>query len=368
MTTRLILFFTYALLMIAPSAAHAQIGPIGTDDLGLIWEQIVDQPGDVGIACMPLDNPANTVLYNANDAFPLASVTKLLIFIAYAQRLDSGELTFSELVNVDELDRYNLPRTDRGAHDRFMAQYPDNIQQISLWELALGMVQYSSNAASDYILNLLDPVDWDAIYRAIGITNTDYPNSLTMIPLLMNNHVTGKATLSEVDTLNRTIGEGYLDLYVNDEEWRAAEIEYRSGRGTQFPTWDVQTAILARHTANGSPSDFLQVLRAIYEDSNTALTENVKALTRLALFWSESDFIREWYLEFGSKLGFYSGGTLTLVAYGHPYDRSPVLSVIFFRDIPRSQYNDLVREDAIGNFAHWLNFNDCQGLWSVLPR
>ena len=84
---------------------------------------------------------------------------------------------------------------------------------------------------------MLNQIDSDSLYRIQGLNNTEYPNSLKMIPLLMNNHITGKATLSEVDTLNRTIGEGYLDLYVNDEEWRAAEIDYRSGRGSQFPTW-----------------------------------------------------------------------------------------------------------------------------------
>ena len=370
MKTSLIFFLSFTLLVIAPTATNAQASPIGADELTLIWEQIAAQPDDVGIGCYPLDNPASTVLYNANEVFPLASVTKLLIFIEYARRLDTGELTFGELVNVDELDRYNLPRTDRGAHDRFMAQYPANIQQISLWEMALGMVQYSSNAASDYLLDLLNPIDWDSLYRLLGLNNTDYPNSLTMIPLLMNNHITGKATLSEVDMLNRTIGEGYLDLYVNDEEWRAAEIDYRSGRGSQFPTWEVQTAILERHTANGSASDFLQVMRAIYDDGNTALSENVKSLTRLALFWSGNDFISDWYLEYGSKLGFYSGGTLALVAYGNPFDSTsgPVISAVFFRNIPRRTYAQLLEDDAIGNFAHWMNFNGCQGLWSILPR
>jgi len=334
-------------------------------NLSTLWEQIGAQPDDFSLGCVPLNDQANTFLYNADEPFPLASITKLLIFIEYARRLDAGIITFAEMVDVETLDRYNLPRTDRGAHDRFMGQYGANVQEITLWELALGMVQYSSNAASDYILDFLDPVDWQSLYQTLSLTDTDYPHSLTLIPLLMNNHETGRTTLRNLDSLSIAQGESYLDLYVQDETWREAEIEYRSGRGSQFPEWDMQAAIL-QHTATGTVNDFLNILRAVYGE-NDALSDNVRSLARLALLWRDNAYISEWYLEYGSKLGFYSGGTLTLIAYGYPYDGQPVMSAIFFRNIPRSVYNEMVEQDAIGIFAHWLNFNGCMGLSDAMP-
>lgn len=346
--------------------SFAQDIPGSEETLPLIWEQIAAQPDDVGIGCVPLNLPANTVLYNADEAFPLASVSKLLIFLEYARQLYDGQISFDEMVDVATLARYNLPRTDRGAHDRFMAQYPPDVQEISLWELAHGMIQYSSNAASDYILDRLNPADWASLYEALSLTNTDFPHSLTMIPLLMNNHETGRATLDEVDSLSRAQGERYLDLYVENETWRQAEIEHRSGRGSQFPSWNVQAAILEQHTASGTVNDFLKVMRAIYTDDD-ALSERVKAQARLSLIWSKNAFISERYFEFGSKLGFYSGGTLALVAYGNPYGGDRVISAVFFRNIPRPMYNDMLESDAIGDFVHWMNFNGCRGLRERLP-
>ncbi len=356
-----------ALLMIAPHTIIAQESTDEPEDesLVLLWEQIAAQPQDAAIGCIPLNDPAGAVLYNADERFPLASVTKLLIFIEYARRIDLGMISRDAMVDVSTLDRYNLPRTDRGAYDRFMAQYPDDIEQISLWEVAVGMIQYSSNAASDYLLDLLEPVDWDALYRILSLTSTDAPHSLTMIPLLMNNHDTGNASMDDVAALSVELGETYLDWYVQDEDWREAEIAYRGQRGRQFPAWDVQTAILEQVTASGTVRDFLAVLTTIYSYDNR-LSEHVKSMVRGAMRWRENAFINDEYFEYGSKLGFYSGGTLTLVAYGYPYGGVPVISATFLRDIPRNRYNRLLELDSIGNFAHWMNFNGCAELTDSL--
>lgn len=332
------------------------------DPLILLWDQVEAQPSDFSVGCIPVNNPANAVFYDASVPFPLASITKLMIFIEFARRVDSGLISAFESVQVTTLERYNLPRTDRGAHDRYMAIYPPNVRVVSLWELAsIGMIQYSSNAASDYLLDRLAPIDWDSLYRSLGMNNSDHPHSLTMIPLLMNNHITGEIELNDLESLSVEQGEAYLDAYVEDDVWRQAEIEHRSERGSQFPDWEVQSAFLEQVTANGTVADFLRVMNVIYGDS-PALTEGVKDLVRLALRWQENDFINEAYIEFGSKLGFYSGGTLTLVAYGYPVDGEPVLSAVFLRNIPRQMYNSMVWNDSVGDLAHWMNFNACNGL------
>lgn len=354
--------FMTLMLGIAASVSYAQT------PLDLLWQQVSAQPDDFAVACMPLDDPGQTVFYNAGAQMPLASVSKLLIFIEYAQRVDTGQIALDERVSVAALERYNLPRTDRGAHDRFMEAYPAGTTTLPLWDVAVeGMIQYSSNAASDYLLDRLSPVDWTRLYAALYVLDSSVPHSLTMIPLLMNNHITRMASLAELPALSTDAGEAYLDLYVNDAAWRQAEIDYRSGRGRRFPEWPVQTAVLQAHTALGSVNDFLNVLQAVYGES-TALSENVKFMVRTALRWEGNTFIEENYVEYGSKLGFYSGGTLTLVAYGQPFSGGRVVSATFFRGIPQDQYNALLREDSIGDLAHWMNFNGCAGLREQIER
>lgn len=362
------------LIMLMPffSRLSAQQSIIIPSQISTLWAQTMAQPDNFAVACMPLNHQNQTVLYNGSR-FPLASVSKLLIFIEYAMRVDTRVIPLDELVSVATLELYNLPRTDRGAHDRFLDSYPSGTTSITLWDLAVdGMMQYSSNAASDYLLARMSPIDWNALFTKLGIYDSSPPHSLTMIPLLMNNHIDGRATPDALANLSVSLGETYLDLYINDGLWRQAEIAYRSdpqgnaGRSWRnWPDWDVQSAILQQHTATGNVNDYRNMMKAIYT-SPSPLSPNVQYIVRTALRWNNNQFIDANYVEYGSKLGFYSGGTLTMVSYGQPFNGEPVISVIFLRNIPQRTYSALLREDSIGDFAHWLNMNACTGLNALI--
>jgi D-alanyl-D-alanine carboxypeptidase len=352
------------LLVLTPSLAQQIVDD--NPDLTLVWEHVQQQPADFAAGCMPIEDPSQAVLYNEDRLFPLASVTKLLVFIEYARRLDAGDISFGEMVSLNALNRYDLPGTNRGAHDEFIGLYREGTTAISLWEVAsTGMMQFSSNAASDFMLERLDPVDWNELYRTLGIGSTSYPHPLTRIPLLMNNHETGQPSMADVQSLSIEEAQSYFERYVNDPVWRAAEIEYRSNRRRDFPGWNIQAAILQQHTATGTVTDMLNILQAIYIN-NDALTPSARDIIREALKWRGYQSIDNAYIEYGSKLGFYSGGVLALVAYGDPYVSDPVISVSLFRNIPRQTYNEMLFEDSIGGLAHWMHLNACAGLMEAI--
>ncbi len=331
-------------------------------DLTHIWEHVFAQPRDFSMACMLLNAPENALYYNSDSTFPLASVTKLLIFIEYARQVYADIIPMEELVNIDILNRYSVPGTDTGSHDRFIAQYPRDTRYISLWEIAsLGMIQFSSNAASDYMLDRLGTVNWDALYESLDITNTTSPHPLNMIPLLMNNHDDGQATWDTIDGLSLDQGELLYNRFMSDDVWRSEEVSYRDEERRDFPDWDIQAQILQNNTAIGTARDFLNVLQAIYGNSGT-LSRGVRQLVRTGLRWYGYPAIDNTYDEYGSKLGFYSGGTLTLVAYGDPFIGEPIISVAFLRNISRTNYRNMLEDDSIGNLAHWMNLNQCPSL------
>lgn len=330
--------------------------------LDLLWEQVHAQPDDFSAACKPLAEGVSITQYNANVPFPLASVSKLLIFLEYARRVDAGLITLHEMVDVRELNHYDLPRSNSDAHEEFLSQYDLGTRTISLWDVAaVGMIQYSSNAAADFMLDRLAPIDWDSLYQSLQLTSTDYPHSLSAIALLMTNHADGRATQMDVPELSIEQGETLFDLYLTDAAWHEAEMTYRGDQRRLFPDWDVQAAILQNVTAKGTASDFLNVLEAIY-GTDGPLSEGTKRLTQLALRWRDNDYVNSMYLEYGSKLGFYSGGVLALVAYGEPLEGTPVISVAFLRNIPRQAYNRMLNQDSIGELAHVMNLTACGGL------
>jgi hypothetical protein len=365
---KLLVFVLVVSLGIAPAGVIAQQFDDDDTPLSRLWDQVHAQPNDFGVACMPVDDPSGMVLYNETEVFPLASVSKLLVLLEYARRVDDGTLTLSEMVPLDDLNRYDVPATNSGAHDRFLEEYPTDITSISLWAIAAkGMVQYSSNAAADYMLARLQPMDWGSLYDSLGLTNTGYPMYFGVIAMLMGNHETGQVTLADVPSLSVEQAETDFDLYLTDDSWRAAEITYHSARQQVPSDWEAQALILQKYTVTGTPQDWLKIMEAIY-GANSPLSDRVKQLARSALRWDNNEYIDGMYTEYGSKLGFYSGGTLTLVAYGQPLYGRPVISVTFFRNLPRPIYRQMRQDDSIGELAHWMNFNVCTGLVEAINQ
>ena len=349
-------------LTILPAGVSAQQTDEADTPLTILWDQVHAQPEDFGAACMTVDGSFGAVMYNETEAFPLASVSKLLILLEFARRVDQGTLALSEMIPIESLNRYNIPGTNGGAHEQFMAQYPAEITAISLWAIAAkGMVQYSSNAAADYMLARLQPVDWDDLFQILGLTSTGYPMPFGVIAMLMDNHETGQTTLADAGSLSVAQAQTYLDQYLSDDAWHAAEVAYHSERQQIPADWDAQALILQRYTPTGTVGDWLKVMAAIYR-ADSPLSDSVKALARAAMRWDNNDYIDSMYTEYGSKLGFYSGGTLTLVEYGQPLYGRAVISVAFFRNIPRRIYREMRQDDSIGELAHWMNFNECTDL------
>jgi D-alanyl-D-alanine carboxypeptidase len=354
------LFFVFILIIPGILPAHAQSST--NPALDLLWSQIYAQPRDFSVACTPLYDLSDMVTYQPNESFPLASVSKLLIFIEYARRLDRGDISLDEQVEVAALEQYNIPRSNAGAHEQFMDLYPRNTTSISLWDVAsTGMIQYSSNAATDYLLQRLSPVNWEELYALLHLTQTEYPHSMGAIALMMDNHETGQPTESQLQFFSLERGETLFERYLHDPLWHQDEITYRTQEYHPFPNWRIEAEILQNFTATGTVYDFLTILTAIYS-AEGPLPGSVMLMTRDALRWQYYETLDDRYYEYASKLGFYSGGTLTLVAYGYPINGTPVISAAFFRNIPYAVYNEMRDQDSIGELAHWMNFSQCAEL------
>lgn len=354
--------FPLVFVLLATLPVLALQGIDRNPDLTDIWQHVDRQPDDLAVVCLPLRNPSRGFSYNTTEPFPLASVGKLVVLIEYARQLDSGLIPLGEVVGLAQLERYNMPRTNSNAHERFLASYPDDITQISLWDVATrGMMQYSSNAATDYLLGQLGPVDWAALYEELGVGNTGEPHPLGLIPLMMGNHETGPPTLAAMAAPGfRANAEEQLVRFWFDADWRAAETAYRSQRRRGFPSWQVQARVLET-TMTSTARDLTTLMLVVYDDGGP-LNPNVKSLVRTGMRWLNNDDIDATYREYGSKLGYYSGGVQTLITYGAPGDGDPVISVILMRELPRRQFYDMLRADVIGDMAHWLILNQCAGL------
>lgn len=140
------------------------------------------------------NNPTRSALYvirndtvliaqRPDQKMPLASAVKTIIAIEFAQQAAAGKINPAERIPFADLDIYYLPNTDGGAHPswkQWVVQH--NLisnETVSLLDVAKGMIQFSSNANTEY---LLDRLGTDAVNANLGTLKL--PNHDRLYPIV----------------------------------------------------------------------------------------------------------------------------------------------------------------------------------------
>lgn len=90
---------------------------------------------------------------NRDQILPLASTVKTIIAIEYAYQVANKQINPFEKVKKEELDRHYLANCDGGAHEAWLKTISTN--DITFNEIAKGMIAFSSNANTDFLLTKL---------------------------------------------------------------------------------------------------------------------------------------------------------------------------------------------------------------------
>ncbi len=125
---------------------------------------------------------------NEKELFPVASITQLFILISYAEEVVEGKLDSKEIISLDKLDRYYLPKTDGGAHMAWLKESIKN-QAITLDDVAKGMIIYGSNANADYLFERLTRSRIAKQEKNLGMTQAILPITPQLyLPIYLQEH------------------------------------------------------------------------------------------------------------------------------------------------------------------------------------
>ncbi|MBO0992868.1 serine hydrolase [Bacillus sp. SD088] len=113
---------------------------------------------------------------------PLASTVKIMVAAAYAEQVAEGKLDPEMLVPLDKLDSFYIPNSDGGAHPAWLESVENNITdgKIQLHDVVKGMIAYSSNANTEYLLGLIGFESIDERMEAWGMLGEQE----TIVPLV----------------------------------------------------------------------------------------------------------------------------------------------------------------------------------------
>jgi D-alanyl-D-alanine carboxypeptidase len=310
-------------------------------------------PEQVGIACYLVDDPEAGFYHHENDDFKLASTYKILIAIGYAEQVAAGLLDPDARIAVRDIDRYYLPGTDGNAHPTWLAHAPvDDDDSVRLHDVAYGMIRFSSNADTDYLLSRLDDTgyDWADLFARLGTTTLDEPQPTLGLFLMLNNPDTG---LADPESMNYQEHHRHADeltrRYANDAQWR----DRAQNMQTNLRTLAVQPKYFARFGPSASPADTARMMRAIYVGSPApgepaAVSEDARAVVQNLLEWPlrESPSLEAHFNTLGVKGGSLPG-ILTAAYYGQSAGGQPMVLTVFYRNLDFEHYLAWSRSGAM---------------------
>ncbi|HAO46040.1 MAG TPA: serine hydrolase [Ferruginibacter sp.] len=107
---------------------------------------------------------------NENKLMPLASTVKIMVAAEFAIQSAKNVIDENSYVALAELDKYYIPNTDGGAHPAWLDYAKSNKlikdDKVKLVDVARGMIIFSSNANTEYLMDLLG---FDNIQENIGL-------------------------------------------------------------------------------------------------------------------------------------------------------------------------------------------------------
>jgi D-alanyl-D-alanine carboxypeptidase len=275
------------------------------------------------------------VLYNnrvlisqhADTVMPLASAVKTIIAIEFAYSAAYALIDTAARIDTLELDRFYVPETDGGAHAAWMDHMREHklLQNgtVSLYAVAKGMMQYSSNANAEYLMDILGLTRINARIDSLGILAHQ-----PLYPFVAALFVCQNTQRKD----HKTYENDLRAMSMN--EYRAACLAYHDSlkNNPQFKNSFVQSEmdlsiqkIWSQRLPGSSCREYAQLMQKINSDS--AFTEPVYATVRSLMDWPSSSFRR-----FGRKGGS-TATVLTDACYATDMQNNTTELAVFFNNL-----------------------------------
>ena len=326
---------------------------------------IVEHPQETAVVTYTFDENGTIIedgkalFHNADEPLIVGSVMKTVVLAAFAEMVVNGELDPNETVSVADWERYYLPTSDGGAHQSGVKSVGlqadelgfavDQSATVTLDDLATMMMHYSGNASTDYLIERIGleritaasqtylshhtPISYKLGY-ALATLNHEAPFSSEWLQQVLANVESGDS--GDIERL--------MALYLHDEAWRKAQIEFVTNLSSMemvgSEVWEYQTAA-AQLLPKGTAREYAQMMAQI--GSGQFISPQVSAIMQQKLETVPSDWpLRVLYYDrFGAKDGV-TAGVLAAASYAVP-KRSSLqgqsrVAVLFVNGLPPEQF------------------------------
>ncbi|HLR15219.1 MAG TPA: serine hydrolase [Bacillota bacterium] len=279
-------------------------------------------------------NDSSLVSYQANERRSLASTMKIIIAIEYAEQVAQDKIDPQQKVSLDEPGRFYLKGTDGGAHSGWLEEMKeeDRIEdgKVALHDIAKGMITYSSNANTDYLLSVLGIDEVNQRIEKLGLKHHEpiYPIvGAILIPEEMQDKDMDDKEM--VSTLRNLSDEAYrkkaLEIHRDIEagKLQTSDIDYNGSLKIQ--------KVWSDRLPGATAGDYQKLMKMINQED--AFSKDVQDTIRDVLEWPmDVPGNEERFVHFGAKGGS-TAFVLNQAMYAEDHDGNTFELVLFTDDL-----------------------------------
>ncbi len=278
---------------------------------------------------------------NENVMMPLASTVKILVAIEFAKQAANKVINENDFVALSELNRYYLPNTDGNAHPNWIVYEKSRKHivkdSIALINVARGMIMFSSNANTEFLMEILGLDNVKNNIQLIGLQNHSpiYP---LVASLFMYQNPKGKSENSILKGIKKLSAEEYCRFIYDMHKALAYDTVLKLKFRPQDLTMKMQKAWSDRLPAS-TTKDYVHICRILnnrqFFDSGT-----YKILSDVLETLMENTSNKQWLKHAGAKGGS-TAWVLTKAIYATTKIGDKIEMAYFFNDLTQEENSKL---------------------------
>ncbi len=297
----LILVFIFFILSTVFSRKVKQTEP---DD---VWQFVRNHAAEKRAALTVRLDGKTVVNVNGDVSLPLASTMKIIVAIEYARQAAEGRIDPKKRVPLQALERYFIPRTDGGAHAAWLGSVErlGDGESVPLREVARGMIAYSSNANTDFLLALLGLEEVNRVLALFGLKRHEpiYPLAGSLFVPVQLVHEHGGNRKQAIQALKEMSLSDYRQRAIALHERFASSPPTKAEKKALYRLMSVPNQrIWSDRLARSTTEEYVSIMARL--NSRSLLSESVHSfLSPVLEQLMESPENREWLARAGKKGG-----------------------------------------------------------------
>ena len=278
---------------------------------------------------------------NENKMMPLASTVKIMVAIEFAKQAGQNVFDQNNYIPLKELEKYYLVNTDGGAHPAWLnyEKSKSHIKNdsIALINVARGMILFSSNANTEYLMDLLGMDNVKNNIQLLGIKQHSaiYP---LVSSLFMYQNPRNKSEESILKGIKKFSDEQY-SRYIYDMH---KALKYDTVLKSKFRPQDLSVK-MQKLWSDRLPASTVKAYAHICNVINNRRYFDEKTYAILATVLEsimENPANRQWLKHAGMKGGS-TASVLTKALYATTKEGARIEMAYFFNDLTTSENNKL---------------------------